>query len=226
MGPALTKSIKFRIKGRQVRALLLCVSQDFARVRDVFGENSLMGKRALFAVAGFLGLCFPLFAQQTPAPASIQLDVSALKQLGWSPVWEVPSAFGQRDILSKLNSSFFSLPSLTLSDGQLFSFFSASPWMETMPSITLPTIIVRAPQETTAWTTSPKDDPSKEVVDVERSNLIDHAGGEIGALYGSGKHGVEVERGYVIGEVGNDKFNITVGASYENSRERIPHFDR
>ena len=178
-----------------------------------------MGKRAFFAVAGFLGLCFPLFAQQTPGPASLQLDVSTLKQLGW----EAPSAFGQRDIFGKLNSSFFSLPSLTLSDGQLVSFFIASPWMETMPSVDLPTIVVRAPQRAIASTylTYPADS-SKEVVDVRQANLFDYAGGEVGALYGRGKNGVEVEQGYIIGEVGNDKFHISAGASYENSRERIP----
>jgi hypothetical protein len=188
-------------------------------------ENSLVSKWALSGVAGFLALCLPSFAQQAPGPASIQLDVSALKQLGWNPVWEVPATSGQPDIFRALVGSFLSFPSLTLFDGELFSFFNASPWTEPLPSVTLPTIVVRAPQETTAWTASPKDDPSKEVLDVQRSNSY-YAGGEIGALYGSGKNGVEVEHGYVIGEVGDDKFSITVGASYERSTERIPRFGR
>lgn len=188
-----------------------------------------MTKRALsavslaktFGVAGFLGLCLPLSAQQTDRPASIQLDVLTLKQLGWSPVWEAPSSFRQPDIFSALNSSFFSLPSLTLSDEQLFSFSSASTWMETTPSVTLATIIVTAPQRATA-SAAPVEDSSKEVVDVRRSNLFDYAGGEVGALYGrsSGKYGREVEQGYILGEVGNDKFQISAGASYERSTHR------
>jgi hypothetical protein len=49
-----------------------------------------------------------------------------------------------------------------------------------------------------------------------KPGLLNSAHGEVGFLYGAGSHGVSVERGYMIGEVGDDKFHITVGASYEN----------
>ena len=162
-----------------------------------------MTKRALSAVAGFLGLCLPLSAQQ--------IDRS--------------------DIFSALNNSLLRFPSLTLSDERPFSFSGAvAPpllfnWMEpTLPDF-LPALSTTEPQRATASAAPPKDS-SKEVVDVRRPNLLDYVGGEVGFLYGrsTGKFGRDVEQGYFIGDVGNDKFHITVGASYENSSGRFPRF--
>jgi hypothetical protein len=152
-----------------------------------------MIKRALFAVAGFLSLCLPLFAQQTFLP----------------------------DTFSALNNSFLRLPSLALSDERLFSFSSAFNWIEATPDFLPALSATEKPQRANASAT-PGKDSSKEVVDVRRPNLLDYVGGEVGFLYGrsSGKYGVQVEQGYIIGEVGDDKFHITVGAAYENSTRR------
>lgn len=163
-------------------------------------EDSLMTKRALSAVAGFLGLCVPLFAQQAYRP----------------------------DLFSALNNA-ISLPSLSLSDGQRFSFSGAVPppfsfnWMETTTPDFLPALSTTAPPRAHAAAAYPKDS-SKEVVDVRKTNLFDYAHGEIGFLYGrsTGKFSGDVEQGYFIGEVGNDKVHITAGAFYENSSGRFP----
>jgi hypothetical protein len=162
-----------------------------------------MAKRALSAAAGFLSLCFPLLAQQTDRP----------------------------DVFSAMNNSFLRLPSLTLSDGGSFSFASAFNWMEPatpdfLPAFSMGSTTAKPEKANAAATTS--NDSSKEVVDVRRSNLLDHVSGEMGFLYGrsTGKFGGEVEQGYIIGEVGNDKFNITVGAAYEHSSGRFPRFGR
>ena len=42
--------------------------------------------------------------------------------------------------------------------------------------------------------------------------------GEVGFVYGraTGKFGGDYKEGYIIGEVGNDKLHISVGASYED----------
>jgi hypothetical protein len=185
-------------------SLCLFLSGEHLKISLAFAtfslEDSLMTKRALSAVAGFLGLCFPLFAQQTYRP----------------------------DLFSALNNS-ISLPSLSLSDGQLFSFSGAvAPpfsftWMEPTPPDFLPALSTTAPSRASAAAAYLKDS-SKEVVDVQRPNLLDYAGGEVGFLYGrsTGKFGGEVEQGYFIGEVGNDKFHISVGAAYENSSGRFP----
>jgi hypothetical protein len=157
-------------------------------------QDSRMTKRALFAVAGLLSLCVPLSAQQTYRP----------------------------DLFSALNNS-ISLPSLSLSDERLFSLSSAFTWMQPTPPDFLPALSPPLPQTATAPAAYPKDS-SKEVVDVQRPNLLDYAHGEMGFLYGrsTGTFGREVEQGYIIGDVGNDKFHITVGASYENSSGRFP----
>src|SRR5437588_5736979 len=117
-------------------------------------QDSLMTKRALSAVAGFLGLCLPLSAQQTYRP----------------------------DLFSALNNS-ISLPSLSLSDGQRF-FFSgavASPfsfnWIEPTPSDFLPALSTTAPSKATAAAAYPKDS-SKEVMELQKRNFFDYAHGE------------------------------------------------
>ena len=158
-----------------------------------------MTKRALSAVAGFLGLCLSLSAQQAYRPG----------------------------FFTALNNS-ISLPSLALSDGRPFSFSSAvaSPfsfaWMEPTPDF-LPPLGTTAPPRANPAAAYPKDS-SKEVVDMRKPNLFDYATGEVGFLYGrsTGKYGVEVEQGYIIGEVGNDKFHITAGAAFENSSGHLP----
>lgn len=160
-----------------------------------------MTKRALFAVAGFLSLCVPLSAQ-TYRP----------------------------DLFSALNNS-LSLPSLSLSDGQRFSFWGAvaAPfslsWMEPTPPDFLPALSPPLPQTATASAAYPKDS-SKEVVDVRKPDLLDYATGEVGFLYGrsTGKFSGDVEQGWFTGEVGNDKFHISVGAAYENSSVRFSRF--
>jgi len=164
-------------------------------------EDSRMTKRALFAVAGFLSLCVPLSAQ-TYRP----------------------------DLFSALNNS-LSLPSLSLSDGQRFSFWGAvaAPfslsWMEPTPPDFLPALSPPLPQTATASAAYPKDS-SKEVVDVRKPDLLDYATGEVGFLYGrsTGKFSGDVEQGWFTGEVGNDKFHISVGAAYENSSVRFSRF--
>jgi hypothetical protein len=156
-----------------------------------------MTKRTFSAVAGFLGLCLSLSAQQTNRP----------------------------DIFS-LNNSFL-LPSLTLADRGFFSFSEpvAPPlslnWMETTLPDSLSTLSATKPQRANASGTDGKDS-SKEVVDMRRPSLLDSAHGEVGVLYGrsTGKHGFDLEQGYFSGEVGDDRFHITVGASYDNLTRR------
>ncbi|HEY2625208.1 MAG TPA: hypothetical protein VGI41_00505 [Candidatus Udaeobacter sp.] len=161
-----------------------------------------MTKRAFFAVAGFLSLCVPLSAQQTYRP----------------------------DLFSALNNA-ISLPALSLSDGQRFSFWGAvaAPfslsWMEPTPPDFLPALSPLPAQAATAPVAYPKDS-SKEVVDVRKPNLLDYATGEVSVLYGrsTGKFSGDLEQAYIFSEVGNDKFHISVGAAYENSNIRFSRF--
>jgi len=62
--------------------------------------------------------------------------------------------------------------------------------------------------------TDPKDSPNEMLS--SSANPI-YYGGEVGFLYGrwSGKGGGDMWETYVVGTVGNDKFQITAGASYD-----------
>jgi hypothetical protein len=193
--------IDCRAGGGSSRASLLCNPKISLALAAFLLQHSPMTKRALFAVAGFLSLCVPLSAQ-TYRP----------------------------DLFSALNNS-ISLPSLSLSDGQRFSFWSAvaAPfslsWMEPTAPDFLPALSPPSPQTATAPAAYPKDS-SKEVVDVQKPNLLDYATGEVSVLYGrsTGKFSGDLEQAYIFGEVGNDKFHISVGAAYENSNIRFSRF--
>jgi hypothetical protein len=150
-------------------------------------------------VVGFLGLCLSLSAQQIDRPY----------------------------VFSGLNNSPPRFPALTLSDRQLFSFSSALAWMQPTPIDFLPGLPTMAPQRAIAASSAalPRDS-SKEVVDVQRSGLFDYTSGEVGFLYGrsTGKFGGDYKQGYITGEVGDEKFHISVGAAYEESSFRNPRF--
>jgi len=51
-------------------------------------------------------------------------------------------------------------------------------------------------------------------------------GGEVGVLYGrwTGKGGGDLMQSYILGTVGNDKFQISVGAEYEESSEHSARY--
>jgi hypothetical protein len=153
-----------------------------------------MRKLTLWAFAG-LCLCFSLFASQAC----------------------------RADIFSPLSNSLLRVPSLTLSDAQLFSFSSAFNRMETAPADFLPAfaLATTTPQRAVAASraTDTKDfSKGSEGVEVRR-NLLDYVHGEVGFLYGrsTGRVSGNTEAGYVIGDLGDDKFHITAGAFYENS---------
>ena len=52
----------------------------------------------------------------------------------------------------------------------------------------------------------------------------DFVSGEVGVFYGKsgGKYGREDFQSYIVGTVGNDRFQITAGASYQESSGRYP----
>ena len=157
-----------------------------------------MTKRALAAAMGIVSVCSPLLAEQTY----------------------------RADIATALNSSSFYVPSLTLSDPQLFSFLN--PLETRTPDFLPPLLAMELPQRATARASATSlQDSSKEVVDVRRP-LLDYAGGEVGFMFGvsTGKFGGTYEAGYITGGVGNDKFQINVGASYENWNGRGPRWGR
>ena len=163
-----------------------------------------MIKRVPFVAVGFLSLCLPLAAQQ-PSP---------------------------RDVFKALNTSSLCLASLTLADAGPFSYAGPSNWTDLAAADFLPALPTAttspAPRRTERVYATAMPDSSKEPVSMVRRHFFDYAGGEVGFLYGhsSGKYSRDVESAYIIGEAGNDKINITVGASYENVSGQVPRWGR
>ena len=162
----------------------------------------IVSKWRVLAAVGFFSLCLSLSAQQ--------IDRSG--------------------VFSMLTNSPPRFPFLTLSDGGLFSFSSALTWLQPTPSDFLPGLPTLAPRRTVTTPSSrvADTDSSKEAVDVQRSGLFDYTSAEVGFLYGrsTGKFGGDYKQGYITGEVGDDKFHISVGAAYEESNFRVPRFGR
>ena len=168
-----------------------------------------MTKRSLVVVAGLFCVCLTVSAQQIPREIA----------------------------LTSLNATSNRLPWVALSDPRSFPFSNAFAWNEGAPNDFLPD------WRPTGWNNSPylnfattagqyrqttttgssiglSKDSSKEGVDLARSNPFEYVHGEIGFMYGrsvGGKNSFDIESGYIWGVTGNDKFQISAGAFYENS---------
>jgi hypothetical protein len=129
--------------------------------------------------------------------------------------------------LEALNTSQPQLSALSLANAQPFSFPKTLGWVDAASSEFLPPLPAAGAQKTTEAATR-LPDSSKEAVDLPKRNLLDYTHGEIGVLYGHsiGKFDRDVEAGYILGQVGDDKLQIGVGASYERWSGRFPRFSR
>ena len=168
---------------------------DLTGVRCISGNNHPIMRRFLLVVLGLFGVYLPLVAQQTNRFGTGTIALEPWRQLGDLPF---ALALYQPDILSMFDGSMLSLgerrlPVAYLSAGQGEK-RNASP-------------ADRADSSAGVFTL--RLDPA-------------YSGGEIGVLYGRGQHGSSALQSYIVGTVGNDKFQITAGASYEESSVRIP----
>jgi hypothetical protein len=141
------------------------------------------------------------------------------------------------EISSTLNSLVLleSLPALSLLDGQRLLVSSDLGGLGPAPPLLFPdhSLGVAEVQKANAapvYRTDGKDfgtDRKHSPAEVMISPLSPiYYGGEVGVLYGhsTGKFGADVIQTYMLGEVGNDKFHITVGTAYEESNGRLPQF--
>ncbi len=171
-----------------------------------------MGKwaLALLAVTGFLGCSLSLSAQTTQRTDLLTLDQSRIVS-------------GRSLDLSTLNSAYYGFPALTLLDERPLSLTNAYTWIEPVPVDFPP---VESAEISARTRTAAPGEPESDYKTVElKPKLIDYVHGEVGALYGTSvgsKFGREVEAGYILGEIGNDKYQINVGAFYEHSSAHFP----
>ena len=119
------------------------------------------------------------------------------------------------------------LPALTLLDGRRFLFSSALGPMGMMPLDLFPVAFLTA-VEVEKVNASPmyETDSPGGVVNLRLNQNF--AGGEFGVFYGksSGKFGREDKQAYILGGVGNEKFQITAGAVYEETNAHVPSLGR
>lgn len=181
----------------------------------------MINQRALIAVLGLLSFCAPVWAQQATRLARSE---NALEQL----------SFYRPEILSTVDGSTLlhdlSIP--TLMDGQYLP--ASSEWgriaVAPVTNYTTAFVTVAPARRANASPVDGKDFPS-ETMAVAPSGY--YYGGEVGFMYGhaTGKFGGDEFSTYILGDVGNDKFQINVGASYDewnghNARFRSFGFPR
>jgi hypothetical protein len=154
-----------------------------------------MVTRVFSIVLVFFSVCLSLTAQQTSRFETGPIMLEPWRQLGDLPF---ALALYQPDILSMIDGSMLSLgePRLPV------AFSSAGQGQKRNAS----------PAE--------RADSSGSVFTLRLDPA--YSGGEIGFLYGRGQHGSSALQSYIVGTVGNDKFQITAGASYEEFNVRIP----
>lgn len=191
-------------------------AKGFVGVQGLSAVHSLMIRRVFFSVLGFVALCLPVAAQQT-GPS---LDAS------------YTMALYRPEIFSTVDSSTLidRLPVRAFLDGTRFPVSSSMGRMGTAPIDFLSVALLGAkPHKANASQvdgkdySDPKDSPDQTMV--SRSDPL-HYGGETGVFYGrsSGKFGSEEFGSYMQGEMGNDKFHLSVGAFYQESNGRVPRW--
>ena len=181
--------------------------------------NSHMIGRVLSIAAGLLGICFAVAAQQANSSGPTQSEHAAALSLY------------QPKILSVKNSSllFRKGPVRAWSDGgQLVSESAlAEIGMVSLDLFPVAYLPPNASGAATAKKGSATSDSStgnfgpdgKDFTGMMSPADQVYYGGEVGILYGrwTGKGGGDLMQSYILGTVGNDKFQISVGAEYEES---------
>ncbi len=178
-----------------------------------------MVKRALSVVVGLVALCSPVAAQDVDSYSANQLRITGETDAGPALSLYRPDIFSSIDGTTLIHG----LPVLTLLDGRRFPISSELGRVGVTPLDVLPLAFLSAinVQKTHS---SPRagSDATGGVVDL-RLNRDYGTHGEVGVFYGKsgGKYGREDFQSYIIGGVGNEHFQITAGASYEESSGHI-----
>jgi outer membrane receptor protein involved in Fe transport len=172
-----------------------------------------------------LGLCIPLGAQENH-PGQDNQETISREQLQITGAVDVESALAlyRPDSFSQSSNSIliYGFPALTLLDGRRFSISGPLGRLNVLDFLPVALISSVGVQKIGA---SPVygSDATGGVVDMRLSR--DFAGGEFGIFYGksTGKFEYEEKSAHILGSVGNDKFQITAGAFYEEASGHRPN---
>jgi hypothetical protein len=185
--------------------------------------------RALVIALGFLGFCFPLTAQQASRVERTKDKAATSRQLRRSSALDTPArlTLSRPEFFSPMERSVLAndFLMLTLGVGQRSAASSELGWIGMAPLDPFQDELPSAAEleQANAAPVDGKDSPS-EMISPPLSPI--YYSGEVGVFYGrsSGKFEREIMQTYFLGEVGNEKFHITVGAAYEESNGRLPRF--
>lgn len=207
------------LKLREIKFLWRCRRFGF--------ELMLMKNWAVGSLLALISLSLPLAsATADPLPAGSTGTISSdeLAQTGEFDV-SPALALNRSDVFSEVDGSVLihDLPVLTLLDGRRFPISGELARMGMAPFNLFPIAFLNSVdvQRVSPSPVHGSDAPGG-VIDLRLKRY--YSGGEAGVFFGKsgGKYGREDFQSYIIGGVGNDKFNITAGASYEESRGHIP----
>ena len=189
-----------------------------------------MLKRAVPAVVLFLSFCASLAAQDTPLDVIYEetvtpeeLSLTGEFETGRALTRSRPDLFSARDGALLMHG----LPTLTLLDGRRFLGASELGRMGMTPLDMFPLAFLSAVEVQKAGSSLRHGgDTAGGVVDLRLKRY--NYGGEVGFSYGTstGKYGREDMSSYIIGGVGNEKFNVTAGVFYHESNLKIPRQGR
>ena len=186
--------------------------ENFAGAGSVLAVNSRMTKRVALGVAAFLGLCFSVGAEQ-PTRALSLAQLSSLTGQNTRPLFFQPAIFSRLGDTS-LNGGSFG-PSTFSGSQETFSLATTYNLVGTPTSFLPTTMAMQSPGRPAPATYSKDKDSSDYPLDLRPGYYVT---GEVGFAYGryTGKFGGDYKDAYILGTVGNDKLQITVGASYED----------
>jgi hypothetical protein len=179
-----------------------------------------MTARALLVVAGLFGFGVSVSAQEMQAPGPVPSSLLTLAQPSASSAPGARATLVQPTSFAALNSVYYGPAPLTLADGGLFSFSRAFGWMEATPVDFLPTFVATGPSMFMPYTAQPQEG----IAPGRLLPKVGYATGEVGFFYGrsTGKYSHDVKQGYILGTVGYENTQITVGAAYGQSSGHLP----
>jgi hypothetical protein len=187
------------------------VREKFAGAGGVLAVNSRMTKQVVVGLAAFLSLCLSLGAEQ-PARVLSLAQLNSLAAQNSRPLFFQPTVFSGMGEPLLIDGS----PGpATFSSRETFSLATTFNLVGTPTSFLPTTMAMESPGHSVPATSSKDKDSSNYPLDLRPGYYVT---GEVGFVYGraTGKFGADYKEGYIIGEVGNDKLHISVGASYED----------
>lgn len=186
----------------------------------------MMG-RVLSVAAGLLGVCFAVGAQQTNWRGATQNDHATALSLSQ------PKFFSAKDS----SILFHKGPVYAWSDGGRLASNNAlaeigMASLDVFPVAYLPpnTSGVATTRKGSAASDSPPGNFGTDGKDFPGTMMSPpdqvYYGGEVGVMYGrwTGKGGGDLMQSYIMGTVGNDKLQISVGAEYDESSGRSARY--